>query len=326
MDHPRLDALAKQLPGIISNSRAPSTVSQYSYAFSKWKTWCLDHSQMSMPADPYIIALYLTHIGNTTNTPSPINSAIAALSWAHRLANYDCDPTKSHIVSNVIDGLRRSLSKPTQKKEPITADIIGKLVSLHGADKSVTNLMNIRTLAMILISYAGFLRFNELAHIQRMHLKFYATHLIINIPKSKTDQFRQGSNVVIARTNSVTCPVFMLELYLKLVQADLYDSSSFVFRNLSKTKEGYKFRGDNLPMSYTSVRELILAALAPIVGDVSQFCVHSLRAGGASAAANAGLADRLFKRHGRWKSETAKDGYICDSLASRLSVSKNLGL
>ena len=38
--------------------------------------------------------------------------------------------------------------------------------------------------------------------------------------------------------------------------------------------------------------------------------LHSLRAGGASAAANAGVPDRMFKRHGRWRSENAKDGYI----------------
>ena len=42
--------------------------------------------------------------------------------------------------------------------------------------------------------------------------------------------------------------------------------------------------------------------------------------------ANADVADRLFQRHGRWKSVAAKDGYVDDSLDSRLSVSKNLGI
>ena len=79
-------------------------------------------------------------------------------------------------------------------------------------------------------------------------------------------------------------------------------------------------------MSYSRVRELVLQALSPIVGDVSQFCVHSLRAGGASAAANAGISDRLFKRHGRWKTETAKDGYVEDDFPNLLSVSKSLGI
>ena len=51
-----------------------------------------------------------------------------------------------------------------------------------------------------------------------------------------------------------------------------------------------------------------------------------MRSGGATAAANAKVLDRIFKRHGHWKSENAKDGYVKDSLESRLVVSKNIGL
>ena len=60
--------------------------------------------------------------------------------------------------------------------------------------------------------------------------------------------------------------------------------------------------------------------------DRKRFSLHSLRSGGASAAANAGVPDRHFKRHGRWRSESAKDGYVQDKLEERLSVSKSLGL
>ncbi|KAH3819197.1 hypothetical protein DPMN_120930 [Dreissena polymorpha] len=45
----------------------------------------------------------------------------------------------------------------------------------------------------------------------------------------------------------------------------------------------------------------------PHVADVTVYCLHSLRAGGVSAAANNGDEDRMFKRHGRWTSESAKD-------------------
>ena len=60
--------------------------------------------------------------------------------------------------------------------------------------------------------------------------------------------------------------------------------------------------------------------------NVSEFSLHSLPFGGASAAANNGVRDRLFKRHGRWKSEMIKDGYVKDNIHSLLSVSLNLGL
>ena len=71
----------------------------------------------------------------------------------------------------------------------------------------------------------------------------------------------------------------------------------------------FKFRNSS-PLSYTRARELVLTAFESIGLDKKDFGLHSLRAGGASAAANAHVSDRLFKRHGRWKSEKAKDGYI----------------
>ena len=57
-------------------------------------------------------------------------------------------------------------------------------------------------------------------------------------------------------------------------------------------------------ISYTRAGELVKDAFKGIT-DVSNISLHSLRAGGASAAANAGIPDRLFKRHGRWSSENA---------------------
>ena len=50
--------------------------------------------------------------------------------------------------------------------------------------------------------------------------------------------------------------------------------------------------------------------------------MHSLRAGGAIAEANAGVEDRLLKQHGRRKSESVKDGYVKDSVEWHLEVSK----
>ena len=59
---------------------------------------------------------------------------------------------------------------------------------------------------------------------------------------------------------------------------------------------------------------------------MNNYGLHSLRSGRASAAYKCDVSDRLFKVHGRWKSENAKDGYVCEDLEKRLSVSKNLGI
>ena len=37
------------------------------------------------------------------------------------------------------------------------------------------------------------------------------------------------------------------------------------------------------------------------------------------------MGDRVFQRHGQWKSVLAKDGYVKDDIASRISASKSLG-
>ena len=80
------------------------------------------------------------------------------------------------------------------------------------------------------------------------------------------------------------------------------------------------------PLSYTRVREIILSALESIGLDKSKFGLHSLRSGGATAAASAGIHDRLFKKHGRWASDKAKDGYVRENIKEKLTVSKSLGI
>ena len=106
-------------------------------------------------------------------------------------------------------------------------------------------------------------------------------------------------------------------------------SSLSLFRGITKTKHGERLRAAG-SISYTRMRELFLKKLSELGFDARKFGLHSLRSGGASggasAAANAGVADRLFKRHGRWRSELAKDGYVKDSQQSLMSVSRSLEL
>ena len=74
------------------------------------------------------------------------------------------------------------------------------------------------------------------------------------------------------------------------------------------------------------IRGQLTKRLQSIVPDPSVYGTHSFRSGGASRAANSGISDRVFQRHGRWKSVAAKDGYVNDDMSSRLAVSKSLGL
>ena len=99
----------------------------------------------------------------------------------------------------------------------------------------------------------------------------------------------------------------------------------YIFRPIQKTKNGEKLR-ESGRISDTCLRDLFGKKIAALGFTAHVFGLHSLRPGGATAVANANVPDRLFKRHGRWKSESAKDGYVKDSIESRLEVSKRLGL
>ena len=149
----------------------------------------------------------------------------------------------------------------------------------------------------------------------------------ILIPHSKTDQLKQGSHVKIASTHNSTCPVRMLSRYLK--QAAIPpDSNEYIFRQLSYMKKTntYKLRSNDKPISYTRTREFILTTFVSIGLKKSSFGLYSFRSGWASTVAAADVSDRLFKKHVRWKLETAKDGYVHENIEEVLSVSKKLGI
>ena len=179
----------------------------------------------------------------------------------------------------------------------------------------------------MLLGYSGFLRFSELANIKASNIIFHDTHVEITIESSKTDVYRQGNTVLIARTNSDLCPVRMLESYLKLSNIP-FNSSEFIFRSVSflKSKNVYVLCKNNKPLSYTRTRELLLDALSKAGFEKQKFGLHSLRSGGATQAAHNRIPERLLKAHGRWKSDLSKDSYIKENLNNRLSVTKNLTL
>ena len=116
----------------------------------------------------------------------------------------------------------------------------------------------------------------------------------------------------------------MLERYMSRTESNP-TSELFLFRGIMKTKEGERLRPSG-SLSYSTIRDLLRKKLVDLGHSPVGFGLHSFCAGGASAAAKAGIPDRLFKQHGRWKSDTAKDGYVEDSVENRLSVTRNIGI
>ena len=153
-------------------------------------------------------------------------------------------------------------------------------------------------------------------------LTIFEDHLEVKIPYSKTDQHRHGETVFIVHTGSKYCRVAYLEKFLQLAKLDVNnDGGAFVIPRLFKTKHGY-----TAGISHTSTRELFNRNIQIVTEKNRKYGLHSLRAGGASAAANHGVSDRLISKQGRWASEGGRNRYIEDSIANRLQVTRCLGL
>ena len=320
LEDPELRRLAETLPETMLQCRATSTTRKYLGAFRRWRQWARTHQLNPFPVKEHHLVLYLQHLAETTGSKAMVEETVYSMTWVHNLASVP-SPTENSLVTSTLEGLRRALAKPVSKKEPITVDILKAMVA--DTNKRPT-LSNVRLTAACLLAFSGFLRFNELVNIRPCDLTMHEKMIKLQIPQSKTDQLRKGKEVVIAASGQDTCPVDWLKRYMQMGRIQK-DSTLFLFRQVTKMKRGEYLR-DYGAISYTTLREQFKAKMKYLGYQADKFGIHSLRAGGASAAANADVPDRLFKRHGRWRSENAKDGYIEDSLEKRLSITKHLGL
>ena len=107
-----------------------------------------------------------------------------------------------------------------------------------------------------------------------------------------------------------------------------FKSSEYLFTAVQfcKSIKSYKLCNRFKPLSYTRAREIFLDTLGVLGYNKSQFCLHSLRSGGVSVAAQNNVSDRLLRAHGMWITDKSKDGYIQHDLYNKLLVSRNLDL
>lgn len=316
--------LAEKLPQLCLRSKAENTRKKYMGAFDRFCKWCVSLNLSPLPASDYNISLYLTHLSEGCNSTSSIDEAYYAISWAHKLSGFS-DPCSSFLPISIKEGCHRTIGlRGNNKKEPISPDILRNICLLYA--HSNCNLLDLRLSCMCILGFSGFLRFSEIVSIRRCDIKIYDNYLTIFIQKSKTDRYKQGHTVYISSTGQLTCPVTITRRYLEMANIDVH-SDEFIFRSIAycKSSQSYVLKGKTC-LSYTRAREILLSSLESIGLDKRNFGLHSLRAGGATAAANAGVCDRLFKKHGRWRSDSAKDGYIKENLDQNLLVTKGLGI
>ena len=183
------------------------------------------------------------------------------------------------------------------------------------------SLENLWLLNICLIAFTGFMTFSKVTSVKGCDIIFTETYMKIFIEKDKTDIYREGAWVYISRSHNIF-PVKLLEDYLRLVNINI-SSSQYIFRAISKGKKS-RLRRKNNPISYTTICQNLLKFITAVGLNWKDYGLHSFWAVGASLAANKKATDRLFKCHGWWKSDRAKDSYIEDDLKMLLPVLKNL--
>ena len=311
-----IEAYIREIPRLVMGDKAVNTVKKYSGAVKRWATWAKSHGFEPLPAMPHAVAIYVVFLMQTTQSIAAINSVIYGLKWAHSKLGRD-SAADDIMVKQLVESARRILSKPRKPKEPLMPYEVKQMVSyLRKGD-----LQKLQIACMLALGFSGFMRWDDLSNIYVDWIEVLPTHGDIFLYKRKNDQFRQGSWVKLARTGSADCPVAVLEEFMVVGG---HRGHSKLFRNIYRSKYGVRLRRQ--PLTYSRALELVRDTFRNFGLNPKDYGLHSLRSGGASAAAATEVPERLIARQGGWKSLSTVRRYIQEPLENALKASKACSL
>ena len=231
--------------------------------------FCVKNGLSSMPTEPRILSLYLTHL-STTSKFSTLKRRIASISVIHKLKGHYLD-TKHPLIKENLHGIKRVKGSSQKAKKPILISDLKLIINAIYNSKQSEN-RKIRDKALVLIGFAGGFRRSELVNIEFEDVEFVLEGVKIFIKRSKTDQSGEGMIKGIPYfENKLFCPVLSLKNWF----------------DISKIKSGKIF-----DISDKSVA-LIIKKYTSLSGlDPNRYGGHSLRSGFATAAAESGAEER----------------------------------
>ena len=234
VNHPQLKQSAKSLQGILMRDRAPKTVLCYFRAYQTWKKWAVQCHVTAIPADPGVFALYLVHLIHQGSSVSLLNSAIYGASWVHKKRGYP-ELGVHPLIQQVAEAGRRILAEPSIRKKALEVNQVKKVISRLGQG----DFGEVQVAALFALGFFGFLRWDDLSRLTVDNLQFADTDLAIFLTRRKNDQFRNGSWVFIARSDTSPCPVSVVDKFIKMGR---HESNSRLFRQILKTGKRMQLR------------------------------------------------------------------------------------
>ena len=284
----------------LQNSKANNTVRAYKSDFNDFDLFCVKNGFKSLPSDPTIVSLYLTHLSTKNIKISTLKRRLVSIGVIHKLKGHYLDTKHPSIIENIM-GIKRRKGSIQRGKKPLLISSLKKVINVIDNEKS-EEIKKLRNRSILLIGFSGGFRRNEIVSLDYDDLNFVNEGLKITLKKSKTDQFGEGSIKGLPYfKNSKYCPVISIQNWLRISKI----KSGALFRRFSK---GSKLSENRLTDQTVA---LIIKEYLELAGiDSKNYSGHSLRSGFATSAAESGADERSIMAMTGHKSSEMVRRYI----------------
>ncbi len=265
----------------LKSSKANNTLRAYKSDFKDFSEFCAKHGLNSLPTEPKIVSLYLTHLSKNSKI-STLRRRLVSISMIHKLKGHYLDSKHPIIVENLM-GIRRVKGSIQQGKKPILISHLKQVINVINEQKN-EEIKKLRDKTLILIGFGGGFRRTELVSIDYEDLEFVPEGLKIMIRRSKTDQFGEGMIKGLPYfSNEIYCPIINIKKWLDISKI----KSGPIFRRFSKGSILKDKRLTDQSVVLLMKKYLNLAGI-----ENKNFAGHSLRSGFATVAAESGADER----------------------------------
>jgi len=266
----------------LQHSKAGNTVRAYKSDFNDFGLFCVQNGFKQLPSDPKIISLYLTHLSTKNIKMSTIKRRLVSIGVIHKLKGYYLDTKHPSIIENIM-GIKRRKGSIQKGKKPLLINNLKSIINVIDNQKN-EEIKKLRDRTIILIGFSGGFRRNEIVSLDYEDLEFVQEGLKINVKRSKTDQFGEGSTKGLPYfDNSKYCPVVSISKWIEISKI----SSGAIFRRFTKGSKLSEKRLTDQTVALLIKEYLKLANI-----DSKNYSGHSLRSGFATSAAESGAEER----------------------------------
>ena len=266
----------------LQSSKADNTVKAYKSDFKDFGLFCVKNGFNSLPTAPKIVSLYLTYLSTKENKMSTLKRRLVSIGVIHKLKGHYLDTKHPTIIENIM-GIKRRKGSIQKGKKPILINSLKLMINVID-QQNKEDIKKLRDRTIILIGFSGGFRRNEIVSLDYDDLDFVPEGLKINIRRSKTDQFGEGSIKALPYfDNPQYCPVISLRNWLNISKIN----SGSIFRRFSKGSKLSENRLTDQTVALLIKEYLKLAGI-----DSKNYSGHSLRSGFATSAAESGAEER----------------------------------